>query len=443
MRHAKPREIANRALLDREAGRGFIEDLLESALARVRLPARDRALAQELAYGVVRWQATLDWLISRQTDARQQTPPVQVALRLGLYQLFWLDRVPDHAAVSETVGLLPDERQAGFVNALLRGFTRERQVIRLLLDRQRRDDPALGWSYPAWLVDRWQARWGREKTIALLEYGNAPARLFARVNTLVTEPEKLIRSWREEEVEYDFGRWDWIPENLVFELRSHPPIASLTSFRKGWFYIQDPSTLLAPRLLDPRPGDRLLDLCAAPGGKTTLLAQMLENDAHLVAVEPAADRRERLAENCSRLNADCTVVPSLAEAPLREYDRILVDAPCSNTGVIRRRLDLRWRLRLEEIQRLSRDQLELLRQAAPLLRPGGTLVYSTCSLEPEENRAVVDAFLQAHPGFLLAQERKLFPPEAKADGAYVAVLRSDEQGTNTPASRLASSSPKF
>ena len=423
MRHAKPREIASLALLDREAGRGFIEDLLDAALARAQLSPLDRRLAQELAFGAVRWQATLDWLIAHQAGDRRQLPPVQVALRLGLYQLFWLDRVPDHAAVSETVGLLPDERQAGFVNALLRAFTRDRQVTRLLLDRLRRDEPALGWSHPAWLVDRWSARWGREKTVGLMEFNNTPARTFARVNTLVTEPENLIAAWRAENVEYDFGRWDWIAENLVFELRTHPPIATLPSFRKGWFYIQDPSTLLAPRLLEAHPGDRVLDLCAAPGGKTTFLAQMLENDAHLVAVEPAPARRERLADNCRRLNADCAIVASLDDAPLREFDRILVDAPCSNTGVIRRRLDLRWRLRVEEIKRLGRDQLGLLGQMAPLLRPGGTLVYSTCSLEPEENRGVVDAFLAGQPGFSLAQERELFPPEAKADGAYAAVLR--------------------
>ncbi len=423
MRQAKPREIANRALLDREDRAGFIEDLLEAAFARTRLSSRDRGLVQELACGVVRWQGTLDWLIAQRTDGRPQTATVQVALRLGLYQLFWLDRVPDHAAVSETVGLLPDEGQAGFVNAFLRAATREREIVKLLIDRLRRDEPALGWSHPDWLEARWTARWGRERTVRLMEHNNTPARSFARVNTLVAEPEKLIAAWREEDVAYDFGRWDWIPENRVFELRSHPPLATLNSFRKGWFYIQDPSTLLAPGLLDPQPGDRVLDFCAAPGGKTTYLAQMLENDAHLVAVEPTPARRERLVENCQRLNADCAVVASLEEAPLREFDRILVDAPCSNTGVIRRRLDLRWRVRPEEIQRLRKVQLSLLDQVAPLLRPGGVAVYSTCSLEPEENQGVVDEFLKAHSEFTRTAERELFPPEARCDGAYVAVLQ--------------------
>lgn len=425
MRPSKPREIACHALLDRENGRGFLEDLLDHTLASARLSAPDRALAQELACGVVRWQAPLDWLIAQKVGDRRQLPVVQVLLRLGLYQLFWLDRIPDHAAVGETVELAP-ERQAGFVNAILRGFAREREVTRLLLERLKRDEPALGWSHPDWLAQRWIARWGKPKTLRLMEFNNQPARVFARVNTLIAEPDKLIAQWRREDVEYDFGRWDWIPENLVFELRSHPPLARLESFRRGWFYVQDPSTCLAPRLLAPQPGDRLLDLCAAPGGKTTFLAQMLENDARLVAVEPAPARRARLAENCERLNADCTVVESLETAPLREFDRILVDAPCSNTGVIRRRLDLRWRLRLEEVLRLRQVQLGLLTQVAPLLRPGGTLAYSTCSLEPEENRGVVDEFLATHPDFRLSLERELFPPDDRSDGAYVAILLKAE-----------------
>lgn len=421
MQSRKPREIAYRALLARELGRGFIEDLLEAELAGTRLAAADRHLAQELAFGVVRWQAPLDWLIEQKTEGRRQRPEVQVLLRLGLYQLFWLDRVPDHAAVFETVALAPPG-PARFVNALLRAYTREREAARAALEELKRTDPAWGWSHPAWLVERWTARWGEAETRRLLEWNNQPARTFARVNTLVADPARLLERWRAEDVDYDFRRYDWTPENLVFELRAHPPLYRLETFQKGWFYVQDPSTLLAPHLLDPQPGDRILDLCAAPGGKTTRLAQMVENDLRLVAVEPSASRRRRLVENCKRLCAECTAVASLAEAPFREFDRILVDAPCSNTGVIRRRLDLRWRLRPEEITRLGRIQRDLLEQAATVLHPGGRLVYSTCSLEPEENRGQMESFLAAHPEFTLTTERELFPPQSQTDGAYVAVL---------------------
>lgn len=421
MRQRKPREIAYRALLAREAGTGFIEDLLEAELAGARLAAADRSLAQELAFGAVRWQAPLDWLIELKSAGRPQRPEVRVLLRLGLYQLFWLDRVPDHAAVFETVALAPPG-PAAFVNAVLRAYARERDATRAALEELKRTDPAWGWSHPAWLLERWITRRGEAEALRLLEWNNQPARTFARVNTLVADPAKLLERWRAEDVDYDFRRYDWTPENLVFELRSHPPLARLKTLQEGWFYVQDPSTLLAPHLLAPQPGERILDLCAAPGGKTTRLAQMVENDLKLVAVEPSASRRQRLVENCERLCAECTAVASLEEAPFREFDRILVDAPCSNTGVIRRRLDLRWRLRPEEITRLSKTQLGLLEKVVPWLRPGGRLVYSTCSLEPEENRGVVDAFLGAHPDFRLSAERELFPPQSQTDGAYVAVL---------------------
>lgn len=421
MRQRKPREIAWRALLAREAGNGYIEDLLDAELAGAGLSTNDRALAQELAYGVVRWQATLDWLIEQKSGGRRQQPEVQVLLRLGLYQLFWLDRVPDHAAVFETVALAPPG-PARFVNAVLRAYARERDATRAALEALKRTDPAWGWSHPAWLVERWTARWGAEQTRRLLEWNNQPARTFARVNTLVADPAKLLARWRAEDVDYDFRRYDWTPENLVFELRSHPPLYRLETLLQGWFYVQDPSTLLAPRLLDPQPAERILDLCAAPGGKTTYLAQMLDNDLKLVAVEPSAHRRRRLVENCERLCAECTAVAKLAEAPFREFDRVLVDAPCSNTGVLRRRLDLRWRLRPQEITRLRQTQLALLEEAAPAVRPGGRLVYSTCSLEPEENHGVVEAFRAAHPEFNLVTERELFPPDSQTDGAYAAVL---------------------
>ncbi len=423
VRQRKPREIAYRALCAREAGAGFIEDLLDAELAGARLSAADRALAQELAYGVVRWQAPLDWLIELKAPRHPPRPEVQVALRLGLYQLFWLDRVPEHAAVHETVSLVPPG-PATFVNAVLRAYGREREATRAALEDLKRTDPPWGWSHPAWLWERWAARYGETAARRLLEWDNQPAHTFARVNTLVADPAKLLERWRAEDVDYDFRRYDWVPENLVFELKSLPPPGQLATLREGWFYLQDPSTLLAPHLLAPRPRDRILDLCAAPGGKCTYLAQLVDNDLTRVAVEPSAPRRERLRDNCRRLAAECTVVASLEESPLREFDRILVDAPCSNTGVIRRRLDLRWRVRAGEINRLTQTQLGLLEQAAPYLRPGGRLVYSTCSLEPEENRGVVETFLKQHSEFRLLQDRELFPPDSQTDGAYVAVLET-------------------
>jgi 16S rRNA (cytosine967-C5)-methyltransferase len=426
-----PREIAVQILQRRQDG-DFVENLLESALAPARLAPADRGLCQELVYGVVRWEATLDWLIARKTRPPGPKPLLQDLLRLGLYQIFWLDRIPNHAAVNETVELAKRNRlskQAGFINAVLRGYLREFDATKALLADLGTNQPHIGYSHPEWLVERWQKRWGRETTLRLLEWNNSPPATFARVNTLKADPGKLLAQWRDEDVEYDFVRHDWIEENLVFELKSHPPLARLPSFQQGLFYVQDPSTLLAVRALDPKPGETILDLCAAPGGKLTHIAQLMKNEGRLIAHDLFSDRLKLVQENCARLGVTCVQLASpstLSTPPSTLVDRILLDAPCSNTGVMRRRVDLRWRIAPEEITRLRAVQLDLLNQAAPLLKPGGTLVYSTCSLEPEENQEVIRDFLSAHPKFKLDFERELLPFSAGVDGAYVARLRGQD-----------------
>jgi 16S rRNA (cytosine967-C5)-methyltransferase len=259
-----------------------------------------------------------------------------------------------------------------------------------------------------------------------LEWNNTPPKTFARVNTHKTDAGKLVERWREENVEYEFFTRDWTGENLAFELKAHPPLNSLPSFRDGWFYLQDPSTLLAPALLGAQPGETILDLCAAPGGKTTFIAQLMDDTGKIVAQDLAPDRLKLIRENCARLGVTCVeaALPSTINHQLSTgFVRILIDAPCSNTGVMRRRVDLRWRISPEEILRLQKAQIELLKQAAAKLKPGGVLVYSTCSLEPEENSDVVKAFLREHQDFNLETERQLLPFADGVDGAYVARLK--------------------
>jgi 16S rRNA (cytosine967-C5)-methyltransferase len=415
-------------ILQRDPGGGYVEDRLEAELARATLTPPDRRLCQELTYGIVRWQATLDWLIGRKTDSRAQNPRLQNLLRLGLYQIFWLDRIPAHAAVNETVELARQSgfsTQAGFVNAILRGYLRELDATRQHLLQLKTEQPDLGYSHPGWLVARWQSRWGADQTAKLMEWNNTPPKTFARVNALKADPGQLLDQWREEGVEYDFIRRDWLEENTVFELKSFPLLSRLPSFQQGLFYVQDPSTLLAVWELDPQPGESVLDFCAAPGGKLTALAQLMRNEGRLLAHDSTPDRLKLVEQNCARLGVTCvqTVLPSGLEAQASAtFDRILVDAPCSNTGVMRRRVDLRWRIQPKEIDRLSAAQVELLRQAARLLKPGGRLVYSTCSLEPEENDAVVDAFLAEHADFKLERSRELLPFAEAVDGSHIARL---------------------
>src|SRR5512133_3745635 len=240
VRRQNPREIAVSVLARREEG-AFVEDLLEQALAGSDLSTADRGLCQELVYGIVRRQSTLDWLVARKTQNRVQKRDLQNLLRMGLYQILWLDRIPPHAAVHETVELARQRGlgpQSGFVNAVLRGYLRELDATRRALEELKATDPATGYSHPAWLVERWQKRWSPANVARLMEWNNSPPGTFARVNTLKTEPGKLLEQWRVENVEYDFVRRPWFEEGLVFQLKAHPPLHRLASFQHGLFYIQ-------------------------------------------------------------------------------------------------------------------------------------------------------------------------------------------------------------
>lgn len=412
----------------------WLEDLLAAELESARFAPADRALAHELVLGTTRNQALLDWLIAGRTDRREQPVVMRALLRTGLYQLFLLDRIPDHAAVNEAVELarkLGFAAQAGFVNAVLRGCLRDREGLEKEIATLREHQPDIAYSHPRWLCERWENRLGPVKLRALLAWNNEPPRLFARVNTLKVAPAVFHERLAAEGVEWIPAEFDWVPAGWMVGLVRAPALSGLASFRQGLFYVQDPSTLLAVNELGARPGESILDLCAAPGGKTTALAQQMENQGRITAYDPDPFRRRLIRENCERLGVMNVRVPEGRPArPGEAFDRILIDAPCSNTGVMRRRAELRWRITAAEIDRLRGLQLGLLRQSSASLKPGGTLVYSTCSLEPEENEEVVREFLSGGAvagagaaGWELVRERQLSPLVEAVDGAYVAVLR--------------------
>ena len=422
MRVEKPREIAVKVLQER--GRGdYIENLLDAALKRYELKPEDRGFLQELVYGVVRWEMTLDWLIAQKTGGKPQKEIVQNLLRLALYQMFWLERVPSYAAVNESVEICKRAgfvSQAKFINAVLRGYGREDTITRQRLEELKRAKPAIGWSHPEWLVRRWEKQWGNVKALRLLEWNNSAPPVYARVNTLKTSACELQQRWSLEGVVAEKAEFPWVSKDLVFRMKNHPPLGTLGSFEQGLFYIQDPSTLLAPGMLEASGGETMLDVCAAPGGKTTFIAQLMSNSGRIVAqdIEPA--RLKLVQENAGRLGATCISTEPIQEGLM--FDRVLVDAPCSNTGVMRRRVELRWRIKPEEIKRLAQTQMNILKAAAKRVRIGGALVYSTCSLERDENQGVVGQFLAENNGFSLDQEREMTPMIDGVDGAYCARL---------------------
>lgn len=425
MRVEKPRQIAAEILARRERTGVFIEDLLGDALSKTSLKVEDRRFLQELVFGSVRWLGTLDWLIGRKSSNPTDNVLVKVMLRTALYQMFWMERVPDFAVVNETVETaraLGLTRQTGFINAILRAYGRESEQTGRILAELKRTNPALGNSHPEWLVQRWRTRWPAPKVAGLLEWNNTSPQTYARLNTIKSDGAKLMALWSAEGVEARAVNPPWCRAGLAYRVENPAVLIQSSSLRDGSCYIQDPSTLAAVELLDPKPGEKLLDLCAAPGGKATLMAQFMENQGVVLAEDDDASRLKLVVQNAERLGATIIRAALSTNRPDDVHDKILLDAPCSNTGVMRRRVDLRWRVTAAEIDRLSRVQRALLARAADRLKLNGVLVYSTCSLEREENQAVVREFLDQHPDFKLEREVEITPFEHEMDGAYCARL---------------------
>jgi 16S rRNA (cytosine967-C5)-methyltransferase len=375
-------------------GRRNAEELLDE-----RSP-RDRAFVQELFYGCLRQRLALDFLISRMAGKAPRRA-VATILEIGLYQLLFM-RVPAHAAVHEAVELAKKHAspaEAKFVNAVLR-HTDPAMLAKA--------EPWVRLSHPRWLWERHGDAW--------CEWNNSPPPVYVRRNTLVGAG-SINRSL--------LSRLEIAPagkHSLCFEVRNPRILLDSEEWQQGEFYVQDPSTLIAVDTLDPQPGESVLDLCAAPGGKTTYIAQKMQNRGQIVAADSSNMRLALVTENCQRLRVSivATLVCDAGRCLRgRQFDRVLVDAPCSNTGVLRRRVDLRWRIRQEELPRLAGLQAKLLAAAGGLTKPGGVLVYSTCSLEPEENERVVEQFRWAHPQFLLETTRSSVPPRDGMDGAFV------------------------
>ena len=439
----KPRQIAAGILFEWDAGLGFAENLLRKHISRSRLSSADRRMVQEIVYGVIRNMALLDaWI-----DSTARQPPGNTRsrslLRLGFYQLGLMDRIPDHAAVHETVAAARRfglHSQAGFINALLRRFVREKVMFMDQWEAWKRDQPAIGYSHPAWLIEKWQNQWSDAATRTLCQWNQSPPPVYARWNPMGGSLNDLLEQWKKEDLSFEEASFPWSDAHSIFAIKNiSGSLAETESFLQGRFYVQDPSTLLAVSLLDPVTEDCLLDACAAPGGKTTAIASILEGRGIIHAVDPDSGRLKRLESNLERLQirqvqtAENISQLNGGQNPLK-YDGILIDAPCSNTGVMRRRLDVRWRIDPRALQACIEEQAKLLDTMTPHLKPGGRMVYSTCSLEPEENQQQTRDFLERHPGWTIEKEVQLLPWENKVDGAYAVRLRSpNSQGSGTSA----------
>jgi 16S rRNA (cytosine967-C5)-methyltransferase len=407
------RGIALTLLRKWETSGAYIDDLLATVEG---LDPRDRRLLQDLVYGVIRQRRRLDHILDSFCSQGIDSLPTEVRclLRLGAYQLLHSDRIPTYAAVDEAVRLAKEagfSGLAGVVNAVLRRAAESADSVPFP-DREEHPIEFLGlhYSFPDWLVQWLIERFGEENAEILMRFANEPPPLWVRLNRLETNPEEVIASLERQGIRV--ARDPVIPTCLRLEAVGALP--ALPGFREGYFQVQDRSAQLVSPVVDPQPGEVIIDACSAPGGKATHLAELMGDRGTVIAVDRDPRRLVRVRENAERLGLSCIttragdVTEDLPFLP-EKIDRILVDAPCSGLGTLGRRPDLRWRLEPDAPARMAENQLTILTTLARRLKPGGVLVYSTCTLTPEENRGVVKAFLNRNPSFSLDSAAPYLP----------------------------------
>ena len=398
------RQAAVSALRAWAKGQDYADTLIERHAQRRKLSSADRGLLQAILFGVLRHRRLLDHWIGKLRDGKVDAETRDI-LRVGLVQLLILG-LPDHAAVNETV-----EAGKASVRSLINAVLRRATVARKPLLEEISEVPQpVAHSHPDWLYNRWRAAFGTRNAISLMEWNNLPAVNYFRVNPLVPASESLPGTPLENAPGF-------------YQIEGSLPSALLAS---GSVYIQDPATRHCVELLDPQPGERILDACAAPGGKAFLIAAALGSAEGLVCTDSNEKRLPRLEENLTRLHAGHATIavhdwtrPAPAEWH-NGFDGILLDVPCSNTGVIRRRVDVRWRLQAPDIDKIAITQRKILENSLVCLRPGGRIVYSTCSIEHTENLDLIEAFLADHPEFELIATRDALPFRDQTDGAFAA-----------------------
>jgi 16S rRNA (cytosine967-C5)-methyltransferase len=408
------RAVALAALGEWRDRRKFADAILAERVRSIDLPPSDRAFATELFYGLLRNLTLLDFWIGQLRSGHLDHDSRDL-LRLGLYQLFLL-QTPEHAAIYETVELGP-RKSRGLINGVLRNAVRGKAE---LLEKAHAQGLSVRLSHPQFLVDRWTRNFTAPKTEQLCEWNNRPAPVYARINHLKVSDEEFLAAVGSVRCADRTSQRD-VPTNFVRV--ANLPAEALAA---GHCYIQDPSTAAACLLLDPKPGERVLDACAAPGGKTGFLGELMKDNGVIIACDRDERRVEVLRDNLDRLGV--TIAHCARHdwtEPFQDvtgFDRILVDAPCSNTGVMRRRVDVRWRLNPDDFSRMPALQARIVRAVVPLLKPGGTLVYSTCSLEPEENEQVVERMPEEFPFLRLEEQKSVLPFRDGVDGAFAAKL---------------------
>ena len=415
------RKLAVDILVRVELDKAYADILLDQLLQTGGMSARDRSLVTEIVYGTLRWRGRIDLHLKQLTrrSFEETDPYIKNLLRITLYQISFLDRVPEYAALNEAVTLAKmhaGNRVSGFVNGVVRNFIRTKRTetapnpdscgVAALADY---------WSHPEWLINEWIEYLGKANVTALLEANNRQAPLVLRANIRRINPQALLGEFQTHGIEALPTTWS--PHGIV--VHSKVPIERLSGYQEGLFQVHGQASQLVGYLLDPQPGEKILDVCAAPGGKTTHIAELMDDNGQVTAMDRSPKGVAKIRENAMRLElksiraiqADMT--RQVAVRQQATYDRILVDAPCSGLGTLRSHPEIKWNRDMRDVFRLSELQRKILGQAASCLKAEGILVYSTCTLTAHENEKIVNEFLACHRGFVLEDAASYLPAQAK------------------------------
>jgi 16S rRNA (cytosine967-C5)-methyltransferase len=425
------RQLASEILFKVDTRKAYADILLDQALRTTVLDERDRALLTELTYGSLRWRGAIDARLSQglSRPLAEVDAPIRNLLRLTCYQLLYLDRIPPYAAVNEAVELAKafgGRKAGGFVNGVLRNFVRAANNQSQIPTDMTVPSLAVTHSHPEWLVQRWLDDFGADAAQALMRANNEKAPLILRANALKVSRDELLDRLQSAGVEAKAA--SFAPQGVL--LPSGGIIESLPGFAEGLFQVQGEASQLVSCLLSPQPGERILDACAAPGGKSTHIAELMHDEGAIIAIDISERGIAKIKQNVNRLGLKSVrtvradISERSAESGIAPYDRILVDAPCSGLGTLRAHPEIKWNRGENDIRRLSRLQLKILDQVSGHLKPDGILVYSTCTLTVEENERNVESFLAAHAEFELQGAARYLPRKAKhmARGKYFQAL---------------------
>lgn len=439
--YAGPRGIAIKILNRIERSDAYLDRLMDAELESSEMNELDKGLMNEIVTGVIRWRMKLDWVLTgffHGSFTKAETN-IRNALRVALYQILFLDRVPQSAAVNEAVEFmkrLRGQKVANQVNAILRNIIRSTDNIRYPdINEDQIQHLAVVESHPVWMVRRWVTRFGYDQTKDLLEASNRIPDLTIRVNRLKMDINYFLDRLTERQIQFQKSKYlDWF-----VRVQHMAGIGKSEMYRNGFFVVQDESAGIPVILLDPKPGDRVLDLCSAPGGKTTFIGELMKNIGEIVAVDKYGTRLSMVKAACQRLGiANVHFVASDARTiKVQPADKVLVDAPCSGLGVLAKKPDAKWKREQEDLVTLANIQHAILANAAQLVKDGGILVYSTCTMEPEENAEIIREFLSQHPDFEVDRAEKFvdgslvnsdgfvetFPHKHGMDGSFSARLR--------------------